>query len=163
MPEKAFSITLQNHQPSFSFLQKVLQYHSRWRDETALVVRSPDISNVPRERKGFMKMSISRWIAPAVLALGLTGGVVGATSGAAFATTTKSASGTIKTVSTTTDVLTMTVSKKTDTFHVNDMTKVTLGGKTSKFADLKAKDTATVKYTASGTTWTATSIAAKTA
>jgi Cu/Ag efflux protein CusF len=104
-----------------------------------------------------MGVSISRRIAAEVLAIGLAGSVgVGAT--AAFATSAKTASGTVKSVTAKSDHLVLSVGKSSDSFTTTAMTKIDLGGKTSSLAKLKKGDKATVTYTTSGMTLTATSI-----
>ncbi len=104
-----------------------------------------------------MGVSISRRIAAGVLALGVAGSVgVGATS--AFATAAKTASGTVKSVTVKSDHLVLTVGTKSDSFTTTAMTKIDLGGKTSSLSKLKKGDKATVTYTTSGMTLTATLI-----
>lgn len=103
--------------------------------------------------------SFSKRIAPAVLALGIAGGLVGA-SASAYAATASTAKGVVKTVNTKKDRLTVTVDKKAVTYKDTTKTVITLGGKTSVFADLKAGDDVTVTFTTAGKAYTATEVAA---
>ena len=111
-----------------------------------------------------MKTSVSKRIMPAILTLGLAGGVVGMSTGSAMAATKSaghSATGVVSSVTAKTDKLTVKVGKKSDNFKATAKTTVTIAGKKSTVAALKDGETVTVFYTVSGKTWTATTITSK--
>jgi Cu/Ag efflux protein CusF len=111
-----------------------------------------------------MKLSVTKRIMPAILTLGLAGGVVGTSAGSAVAATksvSHSATGVISTVNSKADKIALKVGKKSDTFKTTTKTAVTIAGKKSALASLKDGETVTVDYTVSGKTWIASAISAK--
>lgn len=113
-----------------------------------------------------MKTSVSKRIMPAILTLGLAGGVVSMSAGSALAATksaSHSATGVVSTVNAKTDKLTVKVGKKSDNFKATAKTTVKIAGKKSTLGALKDGAKVTVFYTVSGKTWNATAITAKTA
>lgn len=110
-----------------------------------------------------MHTSLSTRIVPTILALGVTGSLVGISAIGAYATTvsaTHTATGTVKTVNVTKDRLTVKVGKKTDSFKTTSTTIVKIASKTSTLGALKPGEKVTVTYTALGKAWTAVSITA---
>jgi hypothetical protein len=122
-------------------------------------------------------------IAPAVISLGLAGGLLGASIGTASAATkpkpkpkavatktTKPAAkaatkavkvaGTVAAVDTKADQLTVKVGKASDVFTTTSKTVVTFAGKKVALAGLKAGEHVVVVYTAAGKVLDASSVAA---
>lgn len=120
-------------------------------------------------------------IAPAVVSLGLAGGLLGASIGTASAATkpkpkpktavtktvkakpvakTLKVAGTVTAVDAKTDQLTVKVGKASDVFTTTSKTVVTFAGKKATLAGLKAGEHVLVAYAAAGKVLDASSVAA---
>ncbi len=123
-----------------------------------------------------MSKFITKSIAPAVISLGLAGGLLGASIGTAAAATkpkpkpkahttktvaaSRKASGIVTVVDAKTDKLTVKVGKASDVFTTTTKTVVTFAGKKSALAGLKAGEHVVVVYTAAGKVLDASSVLA---
>ncbi len=111
-----------------------------------------------------MTISLRTAVAPAVLALGAAGALLGASATSALAakpTVHHAVAGVVVSTNAKAHELVVRVGTSDDHFRDSAATKVVVAGKRAPLASVKRGEKVTVTYTVAGKVWTATAVTAK--